>query len=112
MKLVTAVLRPHSLDTVKQALQDAGVAGLTVSESRGFGRQRGHTEVYRGAEYSTDFIPKLRVEILVDDADLDRIIEVLTAAASSGKIGDGTVWVVPVDDVVRVRTRERGIDAL
>jgi nitrogen regulatory protein P-II 1 len=84
MKLVTAVLRPHSLDTVKQALQDAGVAGLTVSESRGFGRQRGHTEVYRGAEYSTDFIPKLRVEILVDDADLDRIIEVLTAAASSG----------------------------
>jgi nitrogen regulatory protein P-II 1 len=112
MKLVTAVLRPHSLDTVKQALQDAGVAGLTVSESRGFGRQRGHTEVYRGAEYSTDFIPKLRVEILVDDADLDRIIEVLTAAASSGKIGDGKVWVVPVDDVVRVRTRERGIDAL
>jgi nitrogen regulatory protein P-II 1 len=112
MKLVTAVLRPHSLDAVKQALQDAGVAGLTVSEARGFGRQRGHTEVYRGAEYSTDFIPKLRVEILVDDADLERIIEVLTSTAGSGKIGDGKVWVVPVEDVVRVRTRERGVDAL
>jgi nitrogen regulatory protein P-II 1 len=112
MKLVTAVLRPHSLDTVKQALQDAGVAGLTVSESRGVGRQRGHTEVYRGAEYSTDFIPKIRVEILVDDADLERIVEVLTSTAGSGKIGDGKIWVVPVDDVVRVRTRERGIEAL
>lgn len=112
MKLVTAVVKPHSLDSVKQALQDAGVAGLTVSEARGFGRQRGHTEVYRGAEYSTDFVPKLRVEILVDDADLERIIGVVTAAAGTGKIGDGKVWVTPVNDVVRVRTRERGVDAL
>ncbi len=112
MKLVTAVLRPHSLDAVKQALQDAGVAGLTVSEAQGFGRQRGHTEVYRGAEYSTDFVPKLRVEVLVDDADLSRIVDVVRAAAGSGKIGDGKIWVVPIDDVVRVRTGEHGADAL
>jgi nitrogen regulatory protein P-II 1 len=112
MKLVTAVVRPHSIDAVKQALHDAGVSGLTVMEAQGFGRQRGHTEVYRGAEYRTDFIPKLQVEVLVDDVDLERIVEVITAAANSGKIGDGKVWVVPVDDVVRVRTRERGVDAL
>jgi nitrogen regulatory protein P-II 1 len=112
MKLVTAIVRPHSLDPVKQALHDAGVAGLTVTESHGFGRQRGHTEVYRGAEYTSDFIPKLRVEVLVDDVDVDRIIDVITAAASSGKIGDGKIWVLPVDDVVRVRTRERGVEAL
>jgi nitrogen regulatory protein P-II 1 len=112
MKLVTAIVKPHRLDAIKQGLQDAGVAGLTVSEARGFGRQRGHTEVYRGAEYSVDFIPKLRVEVLVDDADLDRIAGVITEAASSGKIGDGKIWVVPVDDVVRVRTKERGVDAL
>jgi nitrogen regulatory protein P-II 1 len=112
MKLVTAVLRPHSLDAVKQALQDAGIAGLTVSEAQGFGRQRGHTEVYRGAEYTTDFVPKLRVEILVDDADLVRIVEAVTAAANSGKIGDGKIWVLPIDDVIRVRTGEHGVDAL
>ncbi len=112
MKLVTAIVKPHRLDAIKQGLQDAGVAGLTVSETRGFGRQRGHTEVYRGAEYSVDFIPKLRVEILVDDVDLDRIVGIITEAASSGKIGDGKIWVVPVDDVIRVRTKERGVDAL
>jgi nitrogen regulatory protein P-II 1 len=112
MKLVTAIVRPYSLDAVKQALQDAGVAGLTVSEAQGFGRQRGHTEVYRGAEYTIDFVPKLRVEVLVDDADVERIVVAITEAASSGKIGDGKIWVVPVEDVVRVRTRERGIDAL
>ena len=112
MKLVTAIVRPHSLDAVKQALHEAGVAGLTVTEANGFGRQRGHTEVYRGAEYTSDFIPKLRVEVLVDDADADRIVDVITASASSGKIGDGKIWVVPVEDVVRVRTRERGVEAL
>jgi nitrogen regulatory protein P-II 1 len=112
MKLVTAIVRPHNLDAIKQALHDAGVAGLTVTESHGFGRQRGHTEVYRGAEYTSDFIPKLRVEVLVDDVDVDRIVEVITAAANSGKIGDGKIWVVPVEDVVRVRTRERGAEAL
>ena len=112
MKLVTAIVKPHRLDAVKQALHDAGVAGLTVSEARGFGRQKGHTEVYRGAEYQTDFIPKLRVEVLVDDVDLDQIIGVVTASANSGKIGDGKVWVTPVDDVIRVRTKERGVDAL
>jgi nitrogen regulatory protein P-II 1 len=112
MKLVTAIVKPHRLDAVKTALHEAGVAGLTVSEVRGFGRQRGHTEVYRGAEYQIDFIPKLRVEVLVDDADLDQIVGVVTGAAGTGKIGDGKVWVTPVDDVVRVRTRERGIDAL
>jgi len=112
MKLVTAILRPHSLDAVKQALQDAGVAGLTVTEAQGFGRQRGHTEVYRGAEYSIDFLPKLRVEVLADDAEVERIVEAITVAANSGKIGDGKIWVLPVDDVVRVRTREHGTDAL
>jgi nitrogen regulatory protein P-II 1 len=112
MKLVTAVVKPHSIDAVKQALHDAGVAGLTVMEAQGFGRQRGHTEVYRGAEYATDFVPKVHVEVLVDDADVERVVDAVVAAASSGKIGDGKVWVVPVDDVVRVRTRERGVDAL
>jgi len=112
MKLVTAIVKPHRLDAIKQALQDAGVAGLTVSESRGFGRQRGHTEVYRGAEYSNDFVPKLRIEVLVDDVDVDRIVGLVIETASSGKIGDGKIWVTPVDDVVRVRTREHGVDAI
>jgi nitrogen regulatory protein P-II 1 len=112
MKLVTAVVKPHRLDSIKQALQEAGVAGLTVSETRGFGRQRGHTEVYRGAEYSVDFIPKLRIEVLVDDLDADRIVAVISSAASTGKLGDGKIWVTPVDDVVRVRTRERGVEAI
>jgi nitrogen regulatory protein P-II 1 len=112
MKLVTAVLRPHSLDAVKQALHDAGVAGLTVTEAHGFGRQRGHTEVYRGAEYRIDFLPKLRIEVLVDDADASQIVAAVVDSAGSGSIGDGKVWVTPVDDVVRVRTREHGVDAL
>ena len=112
MKLVTAIVKPHRLDVIKQGLQDAGVAGLTVSEVRGFGRQRGHTEVYRGAEYAVDFIPKLRIEVLVDDADLERVVTVITEGAATGKIGDGKIWVTPVDDVVRVRTKERGVDAL
>jgi nitrogen regulatory protein P-II 1 len=112
MKLVTAVVKPHTLDAVKQALHDVGVAGLTVSEAQGFGRQRGHTEVYRGAEYSTDFVPKIRVEILVDDGDVDGVIAAITGSAASGKIGDGKIWIIPVDDITRVRTKEHGIDAL
>ncbi len=112
MKLVTAVIKPHSLDAVRQALLDVGVAGLTVSEAQGFGRQKGHTEVYRGAEYTTDFIPKVRIEVLTDDVDLDRVLEAVLGAASTGKIGDGKVWVSPVDEIVRVRTGETGVDAL
>jgi nitrogen regulatory protein P-II 1 len=112
MKLVTAVLKPFRLDEVKAALEAVGVQGMTVSEVQGFGRQRGHTEVYRGAEYTVDFVPKVRVEVLVDDADADRVVEAIVAAAQSGSIGDGKVWTTPVDEVVRVRTGERGPDAL
>jgi len=112
MKLVTAVLKPHALPEVKAALEAAGVHGLTVSEAQGFGRQRGHTEVYRGAEYQIDFVPKVRVEVLVQDHDLEQVVAAVTGAARTGKIGDGKIWVVPVDDVVRVRTGERGHDAL
>ena len=112
MKLVTAIIKPFKLDDVKNALELIGVTGLTVSEVQGFGRQRGHTEVYRGAEYQVDFVPKVRVEVLVDDADAADVVEVVVKAAQTGRIGDGKVWVVPVEDVVRVRTGERGIDAL
>jgi nitrogen regulatory protein PII len=112
MKLVTAVIKPHTLDAVKTALQDGGVSGLTVSEAQGFGRQRGHTEVYRGAEYRIDVVPKVRVEVVVDDADVRRVVETITESARTGKIGDGKIWVTPVDDVVRVRTGEVGHDAL
>ena len=112
MKLVTAVIKPHTLDAVKTALQEAGVSGLTVSEAHGFGRQRGHTEVYRGAEYTVDLVPKVRLEVLVSDDDATDIVDVLVKSARTGRIGDGKVWSVPVDDVVRVRTGERGADAL
>ncbi len=112
MKLVVAVLKPFKLDDVKEALKGAGISGMTVSEVQGFGRQRGHTEVYRGAEYEVDFVPKLRLEIVVNDDEADSIVDTIVAAASTGKIGDGKVWVVPVDAVVRVRTGERGADAL
>jgi nitrogen regulatory protein P-II 1 len=112
MKLIVAVLKPFKLDDVKEALKRLGVQGMTLSESQGFGRQRGHTEVYRGAEYEVDFVPKLRVEVLVDDAQVDEVVEAIVNAAKTGKIGDGKVWVVPVDTVVRVRTGERGTDAL
>ena len=112
MKLVTAIVKPFKLDDVKNALELIGIAGLTVSEVQGFGRQRGHTEVYRGAEYTVDFVPKIRVEVLVDDADAGDVVDVISKAAQTGEIGDGKVWSVPVDDVVRVRTGERGIDAL
>ena len=112
MKLVTAVIKPHTLDAVRTALQEAGVSGLTVSEAHGFGRQRGHTEVYRGAEYRVDVVPKTRVEVVVDDADLERIVGVVIDAARTGRVGDGKVWVTPVDDLVRVRTGEQGPEAL
>ncbi|GAA0340556.1 MULTISPECIES: P-II family nitrogen regulator [Actinoallomurus] len=112
MKLVTAVIKPFKLDDVKAALETFGVHGLTVSEASGYGRQRGHTEVYRGAEYKVDLVPKLRVEVLVDDEDADDIVDVIVKAAQTGKIGDGKVWSVPVDTVVRVRTGETGPEAL
>lgn len=112
MKLVTAIVKPHKLDEVKEALKGENVQGMTVSEVQGFGRQRGHTEVYRGAEYQIDFVPKVRIEILADDAEVDRLLDVIVATAKSGKIGDGKVWVTDVDAVVRIRTGERGNDAL
>jgi nitrogen regulatory protein P-II 1 len=112
MRLVTAIIKPHMLDEVKTALESFGVEGMTVSEASGFGRQRGHTEVYRGAEYTVDLVPKLRLEVLVDDGDVKDIVEVLVKSARTGRIGDGKVWSVPVDDLVRVRTGERGLDAL
>jgi nitrogen regulatory protein P-II 1 len=112
MKLVTAIVKPFKLDDVKDALKDLSVEGMTVSEVRGFGRQRGHTEVYRGSEYTIDFVPKIRVEVLADDADAARVVEAVVAAARTGKIGDGKVWITPVDTVVRIRTGEMGDDAL
>ncbi|HEY7594003.1 MAG TPA: P-II family nitrogen regulator [Actinophytocola sp.] len=112
MKLVTAIVKPFTLDDVKAALEQVGVLGMTVSEVQGYGRQKGHTEVYRGAEYSVDFVPKVRVEVLVDDTLADKVLEAVVEAARTGKIGDGKVWVTPVDTVVRVRTGERGTDAL
>ena len=112
MRLITAIVKPFKVDDVKQALKDAGAGGVTVSEVQGFGRQRGHTEVYRGAEYTVDFVPKVRVELLVDDADVERLLEAVIAAARTGKIGDGKVWVTQVEQVVRIRTGERGAEAL
>ncbi|HXA63190.1 MAG TPA: P-II family nitrogen regulator [Streptosporangiaceae bacterium] len=112
MKLITAVIKPFKLDDVKAALETFGVKGLTVSEASGYGRQKGHTEVYRGAEYKVDLVPKLRVEILVDDDDADDVIDVVVKAAQTGKIGDGKVWSVPVETVIRVRTGETGAEAL
>ncbi|ACV08637.1 P-II family nitrogen regulator [Jonesia denitrificans] len=112
MKLVTAIIQPHRLDAVKSALEAAGIRGMTVSEASGYGRQKGHTEVYRGAEYTIDLVPKIRLEILVDDPDAHRVGEVITQAAHTGRIGDGKVWTIPVDSVTRVRTGEEGPSAL
>ncbi len=112
MRLITAIIKPFKLDDVKAALETFGVHGLTVSEASGYGRQKGHTEVYRGAEYKVDLVPKLRVEVLVDDEDAEDIIDVIVKAAQTGKIGDGKVWSVPVETVVRVRTGETGPEAL
>jgi nitrogen regulatory protein P-II 1 len=112
VKLITAVVKPHRLDEIKEALQAFGVHGLTVTEASGYGRQRGHTEVYRGAEYTVDLVPKVRLEIVVEDDDAEDVIEVITKSAQTGRIGDGKVWSIPVDTIVRVRTGERGVDAL
>ena len=112
MKLVTAIIKPFKLEEVKEALTDIGINGLTVSEASGFGRQRGHVEVYRGAEYTVDLVPKVRVEVLADDDVVDRVVDAIVGAARTDRIGDGKVWVVPVDRVVRVRTGEQGPDAI
>ncbi len=112
MKLVTAVVKPFKLDDVKSALEAQGVHGLTVSEASGYGRQKGHTEVYRGAEYTVDLVPKVRIEVLVEDDDADNVVDAIIKAAQTGRIGDGKVWVVPVETVARVRTGERGAEAL
>ena len=112
MRLVTGIIKPFKLDDVKTALESFGVQGMTVSEVQGYGRQRGHTEVYRGAEYTVAFVPKVRIEVLVDDADVADGLEVMAKAAHTGSIGDGKVWSTPVDEVVRVRTGERGAEAL
>ncbi|MEV3860167.1 P-II family nitrogen regulator [Streptomyces sp. NPDC050095] len=112
MKLITAVVKPFRLDEVKTALQELGVHGLTVTEASGYGRQRGHTEVYRGAEYQVDLVPKVRIEVVVADEDAEPAMDAIVRAARTGKIGDGKVWAVPVESVVRVRTGERGPDAV
>lgn len=112
MKLITAVVKPHKVDEVKDALKAAGVTGLTVGEVKGFGRQGGHTEVYRGAEYQIDFLPKVRLELVVGDEQVAELVETIIRAASTGKIGDGKIWVTPVEQVVRIRTGELGDDAL
>ena len=112
MKLITAIIKPFKLDDAKEALRGIGVNGMTVAEAQGFGRQRGHTEVYRGTEYTVDFVPKVRVEVLVDDGDVQRVAEAIVSAARTDKIGDGKVWVVPVESVIRIRTGEMGPDAL
>ena len=112
MKLITAVVKPFKLDEVKDALKAAGVQGITVSEVRGFGRQGGHTETYRGAEYNIDFVPKVRVELVVDDSAVDSVIDAVRAAANTGKIGDGKIWVTNVERIIRIRTGEQGVDAL
>ncbi len=112
MKLVTAIVKPFKLDDVQEALKSAGVVGMTVSEVRGFGRQGGHTETYRGAEYKIDFVPKVKIDVVTADETVDAIIEAISNAASTGKIGDGKIWVTDVDDLVRIRTGERGADAV
>jgi nitrogen regulatory protein P-II 1 len=112
VKLIVAIVKPFKVDEVKNKLLDLGVQGMTVSEAQGFGRQRGHSEVYRGREYTIDFVPKSRIEVLVDDADAERVVDALIDEARTGQIGDGKVWVVPLDAVYRVRTGEAGSDAL
>jgi nitrogen regulatory protein PII len=112
MKVVVAVVKPHRLDEVKEALRDVGVQGLTTTEVEGFGRQRGHTEIYRGAEYQVDFVPKVKVEVLCDDDQVPGVVDAVTKAARTGKIGDGKIWVMPVEQIVRIRTGEMGPDAL
>jgi len=112
MKLVTAIIKPFKLDDVREALSGIGVQGVTVAEVKGFGRQKGHTELYRGAEYVVDFLPKMRLDIAVDDAMVDKVIDAISAAARTGKIGDGKIFVAPLDQVIRIRTGETGSEAV
>jgi len=112
MKLITAVIKPFKLDDVKDALKEAGITGITVSEVRGFGRQGGHTETYRGAEYKIDFVPKVGIEVVVDEAVVDAAVEAIKSGAATGKIGDGKIWVSDVDRIIRIRTGEEGSDAI
>jgi nitrogen regulatory protein P-II 1 len=112
MKLIVAVLKPFKLDDVKEALKSLGIHGMTLTEAQGFGRQKGHTEVYRGAEYEIDFVPKIRLEVVVDDSQVNEVADAIVDAAGTGKIGDGKVWILPVEELIRVRTGERGSDAL
>ncbi|WP_404383851.1 P-II family nitrogen regulator [Knoellia locipacati] len=112
MKLITAIIKPHQLDAVKEALEAYGISGMTISEASGYGRQRGHSEVYRGAEYTVDFVPKIRLEVLVDDMDAASVADVILKSAQTGRIGDGKIWTQPVEDVIRVRTGERGAEAI
>ena len=112
MKLVVAIVKPHRLDEVKESLREIGIQGLTTTEVEGFGRQRGHTEVYRGAEYQVDFVPKIKVEVVAEDDQVQGIVDAITKAARTGKIGDGKIWVTPIEQVVRIRTGEMGPDAV
>jgi len=112
MKLVTAIIKPFKVDDVKEALKAAGVQGMTVSEVRGFGRQGGHTETYRGSEYQIDFVPKAKMELVVDDSNVDEVIDIIVKAANTGKIGDGKVWVTNAEQIIRIRTGEHGADAI
>ena len=112
MKKVEAIIKPFKLDDVKDALHEAGVSGITVSEVKGFGRQKGHTELYRGAEYVVDFLPKVKVEVVVEDDQVDRVVEAIEAAARTGRIGDGKIFVVPIEQAIRIRTGDRGTDAI
>lgn len=112
MKLVTAIIKPFKLDDVRESLSEIGVQGITVTEVKGFGRQKGHTELYRGAEYVVDFLPKVKIDVAIDDDQLDRVIEAITKAANTGKIGDGKIFVVPLEQAIRIRTGETGTDAI
>ena len=112
MKKIEAIIKPFKLDEVKEALHDVGVSGITVTEARGFGRQKGHTELYRGAEYVVDFLPKVKLEVVVDDSLVDRVVEAIASAAQTGRIGDGKIFVIPVEAAIRIRTGERGADAI
>ena len=112
MKLVTAIIKPFKLDDVRESLSEIGVQGITVTEVKGFGRQKGHTELYRGAEYVVDFLPKVKIDVAIDDKDLDRVIEAITKAANTGKIGDGKIFVSELEQVIRIRTGESGAEAL
>ena len=112
MKKIEAIIKPFKLDEVKEALHEIGVSGITVTEAKGFGRQKGHTELYRGAEYVVDFLPKVKLEVVVGDALADRVVEAIASAAQTGRIGDGKIFVMPIDEVIRIRTGERGEDAI